>query len=249
MKINLVGKVALVTGGASGIGRATALAFARQGANIVVVDRKIEAGKEIVNQIEKIGSEAFFIQTDVSRSIEVQEAIDKTINKFGRLDYASNNAGVAAPSSLIELSETDWNYLVDVNLKGIWLCLKYEIPAMLAQDGGAIVNIASIAGVIGLQGYAAYGATKGGVIALTRGAAIEYAQSGIRINTVSPGPTETQALKKLPTEKLAQIASWQPVARNAKPEEIADAVLWLCSDSASFVTGQNLVVDGGHTVW
>lgn len=242
-------KVVLITGAASGIGRATALAFAERGAKIVVADRRIEQGIETVALVRKIGTEAIFVSTDVSKGNEVKNAIDKTIQTYGRLDYASNNAGIAAPGSLTDLSETDWDYLVDVNLKGIWLCLKYEIPVMLQQGGGAIVNIASIAGVVGLKGYTAYGATKGGAIALTRGAAVEYARSKIRINAVSPGPTETNAVKNLPPEKLAQIAAWQPIARNAQPQEIANAVLWLCSDSASFVTGQNLIVDGGHTSW
>lgn len=243
----LDGKVALVTGAASGIGKATALAFAQEGAKVVVADRRVAEGEETVRQIQEVGVDALFVQTDVSNAVEVEALVNKTVDTYGHLDCALNNAGIAAPSSLTELSEEDWNRLVEVNLKGTWLCLKYEIPAMLKQGSGAIVNVASIAGVIGLKGYAAYGATKGGVIALTRGAAIEYAKFGIRINVVSPGPTETKALTKLPADQLAQIAAWQPVGRNGKPEEIADALLWLCSNAASFMTGHNLIVDGGHT--
>ena len=249
MIAHLENKVALVTGGASGIGRATAFAFARQGAKVIIADRRVAEGQETARQLVEAGAEAFFVPTDVSQAVEVEAMVDKTVAIYGRLDYAVNNAGIAAPGSLTELSEEEWNRLVDVNLKGIWLCLKYEIPAMLEQRVGAIVNIASIAGVVGLKGYAAYGATKGGVIALTRGAAIEYAPFGIRINAVSPGPTETQALTKLPAEQRDRVAAWQPMARNGKPEEIANAVLWLCSDAASFITGQNLIVDGGHTAW
>ncbi|NQE35808.1 SDR family oxidoreductase [Microcoleus asticus] len=244
----LKGKVALVTGGSSGIGKATAFAFARAGAKVVVASRRIAEGEETVHQICERGGDAIFITTDVSKATEVEALIDKTVGLFGRLDYACNNAGVVKFGSLTEHSEADWSNIIDVNLKGLWLCLKYEILAMLKHGGGAIVNIASGAGLVGGVGHAIYSASKGGAISLTRAAALEYAKSGVRINAISPGPVKTNMLDSLPTELVAQLEVEQPIGRIGKPEEIGDAVVWLCSDKASFVTGHNLVIDGGYTI-
>ncbi|MBW4606556.1 MAG: SDR family oxidoreductase [Hassallia sp. WJT32-NPBG1] len=241
------GKVALVTGASSGIGRATAIAFARVGAKVVAASRRIAEGEETVRRIQEAGGEAIFVQTDVSRATEVEALVNKTVDTYGRLDCACNNAGRAIFRPLIEMPEEDWNQMFDVNLKGMWLCLKYEISMMLKQEGGAIVNVASVGGVIGAAGTAAYSATKGGVIALTRAAAIEYAKSGIRLNIVSPGSIETDMLATVPTDLLAQVAAGHPVGRIGKPEEVAEAVVWLCSDVASFVTGHNMIIDGGYT--
>ncbi|MEH2260679.1 SDR family oxidoreductase [Nostoc sp.] len=241
------GKVALVTGASSGIGRATAIAFARVGAKVVAASRRIAEGEETVRCIQEAGGEAIFVKTDVSRAAEVEALVNKTVDTYGRLDCACNNAGRAIFKPLIEMPEEEWNQMFDVNLKGMWFCLKYEISTMLKQEGGAIVNVASVGGVIGAAGTAAYSATKGGVIALTRAAAIEYAKSGIRLNIISPGSIQTDMLETVPTDLLAQVAAGHPVGRIGKPEEVAEAVLWLCSDVASFVTGHNMIIDGGYT--
>lgn len=244
----LYGKVALVTGASSGIGRATALAFAQAGAKVVVASRRTTEGEEVVRQIQQAGSEAIFVKTDVSKAAEVEALVDKTVNIYGRLDCAFNNAGIPSAGLLTDTLEEDWDRVIDVNLKGTWLCLKYEIGAMLIQGGGAIVNAASIGGVVGFAGYASYCASKGGVIALTRSAAMEYAQFGIRINVVSPGAIDTDMLATLPAHQLAQMIAMHPIGRSGKPEEIAEAVVWLCSDAASFVVGHNMMIDGGYTV-
>lgn len=245
----LYGKVALVTGASSGIGRATALAFARAGAKVVAASRRIAEGEETVHRIQEAGGEAIFVKTDVSKAAEVEVLVNKTVNTFGHLDCAFNNAAIAPCSPLIDMLEEDWSRVIDVNLKGTWLCLKYEIRAMLKQAGcGAIVNVASVGGVVGVAGYATYSATKGGVIALTRAAAIEYAKSSIRINVVSPGAIDTDLLATVPADILAQIPKMHPIGRIGKPEEVAEAVVWLCSDAASFVTGHNMMIDGGYTV-
>ncbi|MBD2680572.1 MULTISPECIES: SDR family oxidoreductase [Nostoc] len=241
------GKVALVTGASSGIGRATAIAFARVGAKVVAASRRIAEGEETVRRIQEAGGEAIFVPADVSKAAEVEALVNKTVDTYGGLDCACNNAGRAIFGPLIEMPEEDWNQMFDVNLKGVWLCLKYEISTMLKHKGGAIVNVASIGGMIGAPGTAAYSATKGGVIALTRAAAIEYAKSGIRLNIISPGSIETDMFASVPTDLLAQVAAGHPIGRIGKPEEVAEAVVWLCSDLASFVTGHNMIIDGGYT--
>jgi len=248
MITSLYGKVALVTGASSGIGRATAIAFARAGAKVVAASRRAIEGEETVRLIQEAGGEAIFVKTDVSKAAEVEMLVDKTIYTYGGLDYACNNAGIAAFSPLTEISEEEWNHMFDVNLKGTWLCLKYEIRAMLKQGCGAIVNMASVGGVVGAVGGSTYCATKGGVIALTRAAAIEYAKSGIRVNVVSPGSIETDMLSNVPTDLLAQVTVAHPIGRIGKPEEVAESVVWLCSDAASFLTGHNMIIDGGYTV-
>ena len=247
MTVQLDGKVALVTGASSGIGRATALAFARAGAKVVAASRRITEGEETVRHILDTGGEAIFVKTDVSNASEVEALVNKTMDIYGRLDCACNNAGIAAFSSLIDTLEEDWNQMLNVNLKGTWLCLKYEIPAMLKHGGGAIVNMASVGGVVGFTRYATYCASKGGVIALTQAAAMEYANSGIRINVVSPGAIETDMLASIPADLLARIPEAHPIGRTGKPKEIAEAVVWLCSDAASFMIGHNMIIDGGYT--
>lgn len=247
MTYQLEGKIALITGASSGIGKATAIAFGRAGAKIVVASRTIAEGENTVRQIQEAGGEACFISTDVSKADEIESLIERILDMYGRLDCAFNNAGIVRAGALTDYSEKDWDSIINVNLKGMWLCLKYEIIAMLKQGNGAIVNMASVAGVIGTAGSSAYSASKGGVIALTKAAAIEYAKSGIRINAVSPGSIKTNMLDNVPAELLAQIQAGHPLGRIGKPEEIAEAVLWLCSDKASFVTGHNLIIDGGYT--
>ncbi|MBW4562916.1 MAG: SDR family oxidoreductase [Mojavia pulchra JT2-VF2] len=244
----LYGKVALVTGASSGIGRATALALAQSGAKVVAASRRITEGEEIVRQIQEAGGEAIFVKTDVSKAAEVEALVNKTVDTYGRLDCAFNNAGIPSTGLLTDILEEDWDHVINVNLKGTWLCLKYEIREMLIQGGGAIVNVASIGGVVGFAGYASYCASKAGVIALTRSAAMEYAKFGIRINAVSPGAIETEMLATIPAHQLAQMIAMHPIGRSGKPEEIAEAVVWLCSDSASFVVGHNMMIDGGYTV-
>ena len=244
----LYGKVALITGASSGIGRATAIAFASAGAKVVAASRRSTEGEETVRLILEVGGEAIFVKTDVSNAAEVDALVNKTVDIYGSLDYACNNAGIGGvPSLITDMSEEDWDCLVDVNLKGTWLCLKYELRAMLKQGGGAIVNIASVAGIVGFAGYASYCATKGGVIALTRAAAIEYAKEGIRINAVSPGAIETDMLATHSADVRNQLTAKHPIGRTGKPEEVAETVVWLCSDVASFVTGHNIMIDGGYS--
>ena len=243
------GKVALVTGGSSGIGRATASAFAGEGANVVVADVLVEGGGETVRMIKEAGGEAIFVKTDVSKATEVEALIKKIVETYGRLDCAINNAGIEgtmAPTA--DCTEENWDRTININLKGVWLCMKYEIPQMLKQGGGAIVNMASVAGLVGLQGLPAYCASKGGVVQLTRTAALEYAKAGIRVNAVCPGVIRTPMVDRLiaaQPEMEEALTAMEPVGRTGKPEEVAEAVVWLCSDSASFVTGHAMAVDGG----
>lgn len=241
------GKVALVTGGSSGIGKATALAFARAGANVVIASRRVTEGEQTAHEICERGGDAIFVKTDISKASEVEGLMNQTIKFYGRLDYACNNAGTFVMGRLFELSEEEWDRTINANLKGIWLSLKYQIPIMLQQKGGVIVNMASMSAIIGNPGVSIYSASKGGVVALTQSAAIEYGASGIRINAISPGVISTPMVDDIPTPLLEDIQSKHPIGRLGKPEEIADAVVWLCSDKASFVTGHNMVIDGGYT--
>jgi NAD(P)-dependent dehydrogenase (short-subunit alcohol dehydrogenase family) len=246
------GKVALVTGGASGIGRATALTFAREGAKLVVADLNADGGQQTVHMITENGGEATFVQVDVTSTSAVEAMISKTVETYGRLDCAHNNAGIAGRirAPLHECPEDVWDQVLAINLKGVWLCMKYEIIQMLKQGSGAIVNTASIMGLVGSwSGTSAYNASKHGVVGLTKTAALEYARTGIRINAVCPGyiwtPLIEQALLSRP-EMEEQIITRHPVGRMGRPEEIAEAVVWLCSDAASFVTGHTMTVDGGY---
>lgn len=241
------GKVALATGSASGIGRATALAFAEQGAKVGVADLDTDGGYETLRMIRQKGGEGVFVPTDVTRAAEVEAMVHKVVRTFGGLDYAFNNAGiVGTPSSTVECTEENWDRVIAVDLKGVFLCMKYEIPFMLKQGHGAIVNTASVAGLIGIKKNIAYVASKHGVVGLTRAAALEYAQAGIRINAVCPGFVRTPLLRldTMP-EFEGHYTSAEPMGRLGRPEEIAAAVVWLCSDGASFVTGHLLSVDGG----
>jgi NAD(P)-dependent dehydrogenase (short-subunit alcohol dehydrogenase family) len=248
----LDGKVTLVTGGASGIGRATALTFAREGAKLIIADMNAEGGQQTVHIIKESGGDATFVQVDVSRAREVEALISKTVETYGRLDCAHNNAGIGSRPRvrLHELPEESWDQVLDINLKGVWLCMKYEIAQMLTQGGGAIVNTASIMGLVGSWSRSgAYNASKHGVVGLTKTAALEYATAGIRVNAVCPGYIRTPLLEEALTgnpEMEAQIVARHPVGRMGRPEEIAEAVVWLCSDAASFVTGHTMTVDGGY---
>ena len=246
-------KVALVTGAGNekGIGRATALAFADAGATVVVADINDDGGRETVGLIEAAGGTALFVHADMSITSDIQDMISATVDTYGRLDYAHNNAGIeGAVSSTVDTTEETWDQTISVNLKGVWLCMKYEIPAILASGGGAIVNTSSIAGLIGTPGLPAYTASKFGVVGLTKGAAVEYAQENIRINCVNPGVINTLMIERLFEENpelAAGVTAATPLGRVGEPEEIADAVVWLCSDRASFVTGQAFPIDGGYT--
>ena len=243
------GKVALITGAGSGIGRATALAFARENAKVVVADIAVAGGEETVRLIKEDGGEAVFIKTDVSRESEVESLIKTTIDTYGRLDCAHNNAGINGDlDSVTTCTEDNWDRVMGINLKGVWLCLKYEIPRMRKQGGGAIVNTSSTSGLVGAPGAPAYTASKHGVAGLTRTAALECAKTGIRVNAVCPGTSRTPFLQKLIDAGLEDyITSLVPVGRFGELEETANTVLWLCSDEASFITGAMITIDGGLT--
>ncbi len=246
----LDGKIALVTGGASGIGRATALTFAREGAKLVIADLNEEGGQQTVHMITEKGGDAIFVQIDVSNAVEVQALISQAVATYGRLDCAHNNAGISGGLLALtaEYPEERWHQVMAVNLTGVWLCMKYEIPQMLHQGGGAIVNTASVAGLVGGRGLSAYVASKHGVVGLTKTAALEYAQQGIRVNCVCPGVIHTPMIARglSDAERKAQIIAREPIGRMGNPEEVAEAVVWLCSDAASFVTGHAMTVDGGY---
>jgi NAD(P)-dependent dehydrogenase (short-subunit alcohol dehydrogenase family) len=243
------GKVALVTGGASGIGRATALTFAREGAKLVIADMNADGGQQTAHMITEKGGEAIFVRTDVSTAVEVQALISKAVETYGRLDCAHNNAGIAGGVRALtaDYPEERWQQVIAVNLTGVWLCMKYEISQMLSQGSGAIVNTASAAGLVGGRGISAYVASKHGVVGLTKTAALEYAQQGIRVNCVCPGAIQTPMTDRAwsDPERRARVIASEPVGRIGKPEEIAEAVVWLCSDAASFVTGHAMSIDGG----
>jgi NAD(P)-dependent dehydrogenase (short-subunit alcohol dehydrogenase family) len=246
----LEGKVALVTGGASGIGRATALVFAREGAKVVVADLVAEGGEDTVRLIKETGADAVFVRCDVSKAVDCEGMVKKAVDTYGRLDCAFNNAGIGVIKSTIDCTEEDWDRIISVNLKGVWLCMKYEIIQMLKQGSGTIVNNSSVFGLIGTQGYSAYTASKHGVVGLTKVAALECAQAGIRVNAVCPGSVITPMFEPILADPQLKesVQKLHPLGRFAKPEEIAEAVLWLCSDAASFVTGVAFPVDGGVVV-
>ena len=245
------GKIALITGGSSGIGRATAIAFAREGAKVVVAGRREEEGMETVRLIEQAGSEGIFVKTDVTKEPEVKALIDKAAATFGRINCAFNNAGVLGTvAPLAQQKLEDYEFIMDVNVKGVVFCMKHEIAHMLKNGEGAIVNNSSVGGLVGFPGVAIYVASKHAVLGLTKTAALEVAKSGIRINAVSPAAIQTDmadlAMNSSGITK-EQFAAMHPVGRMGTPEEIANAVLYLCSDNASFITGQSLTVDGGYT--
>jgi NAD(P)-dependent dehydrogenase (short-subunit alcohol dehydrogenase family) len=248
MTKELEGKVGLVTGGTSGIGRDTAVLFAKAGAKVVVAGRREVEGNETVELVRAVGGDALFVKADVSKAVEVEALVKKTVEKFGRLDVAFNNAGIEGVwVPIISQTEKDWDR-TDINLKGVWLCLKYELRQMLKQGGGgAIVNMSSIAGLMGSAGAATYVASKHGVIGLTKAAALENARNGIRVNVVCPAVIETAMGERIfgAPELNKYAVSLHPLGRFGKPMEIAEAVVWMCSDRASFMTGQPLVLDGG----
>jgi NAD(P)-dependent dehydrogenase (short-subunit alcohol dehydrogenase family) len=246
---DLDGKVALITGGTTGIGRETAILFAKSGAKVVVSGRRETEGNETINLVHAAGGDGLFVKSDVSKSADVQSLIQKTVEKFGRLDLAFNNAGIEGQwKPIIEQSEEDWDSVVNINLKGTWLCLKYEIRQMFKQGSpGAIVNMSSVAGLMGSAGAAIYVASKHGVIGLTRNAALECAAKNIRVNAVCPAVIETAMADRAFADPQAnkRVLALHPLGRFGKPNEIAEAVLWLCSDKSSFMTGHYITLDGG----
>jgi len=243
------GKVALVTGGTSGIGRETSILFAQKGARVVVAGRREIEGQETIDLIRRAGGEGIFVRADVSRAAEVKALVETTVAAYGGLDYAFNNAGIEGHwVPIVEQTEDEWDQTIDINLKGTWLCLKYEIRQMLQQGrGGVIVNNASISGFIGSYGSATYAASKHGVLGLTKAAALEVARNGIRVNAVCPAAVETPMADRLfgAPEVRKKVLGFYPIARFGKPIEVAEAVLWMCSGAAGFMTGQSLVLDGG----
>mgnify|MGYP000008797928 FL=1 len=245
------GKITLVTGGGSGIGKATALLFGKNGAKVVIANRTVETGEATANEIIANGGEAIFIQADLSKTDSIQNLFKKIIDKYGRLDAAFNNAGIAGSlANTIQCTEEDWDIAMNINLKSVWLCMKYEIEQMLKQEtGGAIVNTASAAGLVALPGAAAYAVAKHGVVGLTKTAAIEFVKQNIRVNCVCPsfvGTPLTMAVNAAYPEFVQAAFALQPIGRVGTPEEIANSVVWLCSDEASFTTGCALAIDGGY---
>jgi NAD(P)-dependent dehydrogenase (short-subunit alcohol dehydrogenase family) len=249
---NLAGKVAFVTGAASGIGRATALAFAHAGASVTVADISEQGVQETASMIEDLGARALPVRCDVTSSEDVHAALARTVAPFGRLDAAFNNAGVEQPvTPTADITEDEWDRIVAINLRGVFLCMKHQIPLLLQHGGGAIVNTSSGAGVVGITGQAAYTAAKHGVVGLTKSAALDYARSGVRINAVCPGIIATEMMDRFTggtTEGRDRVIAQEPIGRMGTAEEIAAAVLWLCSDAAAFVVGHAMVIDGGQTV-
>ena len=243
------GKIALVTGGGSGIGRATALALSREGAKVMIADYVPEGGDRTVRMIKEKGGEASFVHADVSVTKQVEMMVNKTVETYGQIDCAFNNAGIEGKvADTMLCSEEVFDRTIAINLKGVWLCMKYEIPQMLKQGGGSIVNTASIAGLIGFVGLPAYNASKHGVIGLTRTAALEFATKNIRVNCVCPGVIHTPMVERLmdgSSYGQTELEAGEPIGRMGKPEEIAEGVVWLSSDASSFVTGHPLVIDGG----
>lgn len=247
MNNEFLNKAIIITGGSFGIGKAAVIAFAKAGANVVVADWVED--EETVNSIRTAGGKAIFVKCDVSKEADVKALVKKCISEFGRLDYAFNNAGIeGSPAPTHECTEENFDKVIAVNLRGVWYCMKYEIPEILKQSKGAIVNNASIAGLVGFANSPAYVASKHGVIGLTKNAALEYAKKGIRVNAVCPGVIKTPMIDRFTRKDKQlenQLVNMEPIGRMGTPEEIAEPVLWLCSDAASFVTGHSMVIDGG----
>jgi NAD(P)-dependent dehydrogenase (short-subunit alcohol dehydrogenase family) len=246
----MTGKVALVTGGSSGIGRATCVRFAQEGAAVVVAARRAAEGEQTAQLVREAGGETLFVRTDVARPADVQALVTACLARYGHLDYACNNAGTEGPvGPLAECSEAEWDAIMGTNLKGTWLCMKAELPPMRAQGGGAIVNVASVAGLIGFPRLGPYVATKHAIVGLTKTAAMEHAQDRIRVNVVCPGLIDTAMADRFTGGAQTGIEqfmmSLKPMRRRGTPAEVAEAIVWLCSDAASYVTGHSMVVDGG----
>lgn len=251
--INFQGKVALITGGSSGMGRAAAMAFAKYGAKVVIAARREDQSQAVITQICKMGGDAHWIQTDMTNPEQIRSLIEQTVEYYGRLDFAFNNAGTEGKfAPMLELCETDWEQTITVNLKAVWLCMKYEIEQMLKQPGGgAIVNTSSWLAKGGLAGSTIYSASKGGLDSMIRPAALEYAPHNIRINNINPGIIDTEMLRRFfhPDDDAAKpFIHHIPVQRLGTSEELAETVVWLCSDATSYITGQTISVDGGYTI-
>lgn len=246
------GKVAFVTGAATGIGRASALAFARQGASLALVDLDLAGAEATADAIRALGGKALAVRADVTIEAQVEAAVAATLAAYDRLDFAHNNAGkFQKVAPMVEIPPEEWRRVLEINVTSAYLCMRHQIPAMLKTGGGSIVNMSSGAGLVGTKGAAAYGAAKHAVIGLTRSAALDYAAQGIRINCVCPGVIETNMMREVfgtSEEGRAAVVSMEPVGRPGQPEEIASAVLWLCSQHAGFAIGSAMVVDGGHTI-
>ena len=254
--MNFQGKVALITGGSSGMGRAAAIAFAKHGATVVIAARREEQSHDVITQIRDLGRNSYFIKTDVANPNEIRLLIEKVVEEHGRLDFAFNNAGTEGKfAPITELTETDWEHTITTNLKAVWLCMKYEIEQMLKQDsGGAIVNTSSWLAKGGLAGSSIYSASKAGLDGMVRPVALEYASRNIRVNNINPGIIDTEMFRRFgdpddPNDALVQAFTHHiPAKRLGSSEEVAETVLWLCSDAASYIAGQTISVDGGYAI-
>lgn len=250
-KAKLDGKIALVTGASTGIGKAIAKDFAKEGARLVLADVNDESGKALAEEVKKEGAEAIYVHCNVADSNEVKQLVQQTIDTYGRLDVACNNAGIEGSKGFVaDCTEENWDSVLNINLKGVFLSMKHEIPAMIKAGGGTIVNLSSVAGVIGFPSLPAYVASKHGIVGITKNAALEYAKDNIRVNAVCPGGVHTEMLDRIAgndEEFWKMLKGLHPMGRISEPDEIANAVTWLCSGESSFTTGQSLPVDGGFT--